>query len=134
MFADPMFKTFMSLVLCVGVLGGIMLFLKKFSRRGKKSKNGGPEMQVLSRVSLQPKSHLFIVKAGDKTLLIGATDHNISNIAELSDESKSINSVKSAFPTVSSVGIPKERAMVSKPKIKDTLSFKSFLADTLAKS
>ena len=133
MFADPLLRTFMSLILCVACLGGIMIALKKYARRTRKSKVGVIDMQVLSRISLQAKSHLYIVKAGNKTLLLGATDHNITNLAELSDTGKSQPSIKSAFPTVGSSPVPKEKAIVPKTKT-DTLSFKSFLAATMAKS
>jgi flagellar biogenesis protein FliO len=110
-----------------------MLYLKKFAGRAKKSKVGGPDMQVLSRISLQPKAHLFVVKVGSKTLLLGATDHNINTLSELSDSQKQLSSPKNAFPKASGDSYTKSKAPITKAKPTDALSFKSFLASTLTK-
>lgn len=79
---DAMIKAFVTLVAGVGALGAILYFVKKYSGKFRNDpENIG--LEVISKVSLQPKSHLFVVKAKGKTLLLGATEHNVSILSEL---------------------------------------------------
>jgi flagellar biosynthetic protein FliO len=82
---EPILQAFLSMGLVVLALIAILYFLKKMAKN-KNSKIHGSDLHVVSRVSIMPKSHLFVVKAEDKTLLLGATDHQISLIADLTNE------------------------------------------------
>lgn len=63
-------------------LAAIVFVIKKFSKSASKD-NHSIDLEILSRKSLSPKSHIFVIKAGHKTLLIGAAEQNISTLADL---------------------------------------------------
>ena len=85
MFEEGMMKAFLTLGICVLFLGGILLIVKKYAKKTKKLKNGF-DLEVISRTSLNQKNHLYVVKAGEKTLLIGVSDHNINTLSDLTEE------------------------------------------------
>lgn len=92
MIENTIIKAF--LILAASVLGIWVLFyfLKKIT--GKYRNINNPiGLQVISKVTIHPKTHLFVVKAGSKFLLIGASDHSISTLADLTEE---YNSAKSS--------------------------------------
>lgn len=75
-------KAFSLLALCVGGIGVLFYFLRKYSSKLTRN-NNTTEMKVTGKLSLMPKSHLFIVKVGDRDLLLGVTDGSINTLAEL---------------------------------------------------
>lgn len=79
-------QAFLTLSLIVLALGGVLLLVKKFVKKTKSVK-GSFGIQVVSKTALSPKNSLFVIKVEDKTLLIGATDHNITTLKDLSESS-----------------------------------------------
>ena len=77
-------KTFLTLSSVVALLAVILFVIKKYSKKNKENINT-LDLKVISRTTLQPKTHVYIVKAGLKTLLLGVSDHNISTLADLSE-------------------------------------------------
>lgn len=55
---------------------------KRYSLSGK----GNGNLKILDSISLGKDSRLCIVKAGQKYLLLGITQHNISLVSELAEE------------------------------------------------
>lgn len=112
-------QTFLTLFAAVAVLGAILLLIKKY---GNKINNNSNllELKILAKMPLPPKSNIYIIKAANKTLLIGTSDKNISTLAELdSDNPQSV----------------KKEIAKRKPEIEaDNLSFTNFLKSTLKKS
>jgi flagellar biogenesis protein FliO len=78
-------QTFGTLLVLTVLLGGGLLLIKKFSKNSK-AKSNGIDIQIISKIGLQPKTNLIVVKAGLKTLLIGTTDHNVSILADLTED------------------------------------------------
>jgi len=65
------------------VLLGILLFvIKKFFIKVQNLNNDN-KIDILSRVNLNNKNSLFIIKIQNKHLLIGSTEKNVNLIAEL---------------------------------------------------
>jgi flagellar biogenesis protein FliO len=121
---NEIYTTFVMLLLLVGVLAVIFLFVKKFARKAQKKLNG-VELEVVSRIALSQKSHLCIVNADKRKLLIGVTDQNISILSDLTDDPKAKSTV---------IKKVEEMANAKKPKpIEDDLSFKSFLKSAFSK-
>ena len=80
-------KAFATLVSVVAGLAGLLMLVKKYAKKGKKIVNQ-IDLHVISKISLQPKSHLYLVKAGENTLLLGVTDHNINTLADLTENNQ----------------------------------------------
>lgn len=81
---DAILKAFLSLSACVAVIWAIFFALKKYSR--KSGLAAGQNLQIISKITVQPKNHLFMIKAEDRTLLIGVSEKNINLIADLTKE------------------------------------------------
>jgi flagellar biogenesis protein FliO len=78
-------RAFFTLICCVAGLGALLFFVKKYVGRSKQ-KLQSLNLEIISRVSLQQKNHLYVVRAGTKTLLIGVSDHSVSTLADLTEE------------------------------------------------
>jgi len=125
---DPnILNTFLTLMASVGILGLLLFFVKKtalnFKKRGAES-----NLEVLSKLSLSQKNNLFIVKAKNKTLLIGVSEKNINLISELETDNSAVNlhsdqilnKIKNTNKTESNVN--------------SDLSFKAFLKSAILKN
>jgi flagellar biogenesis protein FliO len=121
---NEIYTTFMMLLLIVGVLGVVLFFVKKFAKKAQKKISGGVELQVVSRIALQQKSHLCIVKADKRLLLIGVTDNNISILSDLTDDPKAKNFAKTTAGDLAK--LQGENTPI-KESLENDLSFKSFL-------
>ena len=134
MIDDNILKAFLTLILIVGGLAGLFFLLKKFNARAKGIDNN-IGLHVVSKISLQSKTHLYIVKAGEKILLIGVSDHNIRTLADLTDQEEKLPGEikKAAGKGVKMSGVPKPIDN-SKTAEEASLSFKSFLRSSLRKS
>jgi flagellar biogenesis protein FliO len=56
----------------IGALGLAWLLLRALGKRGA-GLSSGP-LRVVQRLSLEPRARLYVVQAGERTLLIGAAD------------------------------------------------------------
>lgn len=131
MFEDSILKAFTTLAICVAGLGALLFILKKVNKKSKLLSGNSVDLQVVSRISLQPKTSLFVVKAGQKTLLVGATEKSVSAIADLTEAP--LPNAFSAGKTLNNSAIkPKSANEIS--SVDSPLSFKSFLKATLQKS
>lgn len=78
-------KTFFVLLSCVAAIGGMFYALKKLTKKYSTPADG-PELKVISKAALNPKSSVYVVKAGGKTLLLGVTDRSVNILSELDSE------------------------------------------------
>jgi len=77
-YASAFFKLLCVLAIIVG--GGVLLrrFANRSTVQGKLR-----QLEVVETVRLSPKQSMHIVRAGDKTLLVGATDQSLALISEI---------------------------------------------------
>jgi flagellar biogenesis protein FliO len=75
-------QSFGILLAAVVVIGGIMMLIKRISQQRIQTK-AAVTLNVLSKITLQPKNHLFVVKVSDKVLVLGVTDSSINILTEL---------------------------------------------------
>ncbi|MBE2188147.1 MAG: FliO/MopB family protein [Desulfobulbaceae bacterium] len=120
-------NTFITLIVAVAILGVLLLFVKRYASKFKS--NLSPiDLKVLSKVSLQPKNHLFVVQAGTRVLLLGVTDKSITPIADLTGkidkntEASAVNQIKKQV-----------RDSRNQTEPDDDLSFKAFIRNVLKK-
>jgi flagellar biosynthetic protein FliO len=121
-------KAFLILASSVGIIALMFYFLKRFTMKIK-DPAGTLNMKIISRLHLGSKSNLYIVNSGQKTLLIGVTDHNISTLADLTDEDKNISQITTGFTRKSNISSSQTQLPVE-----ESLSFKSFLKSSIKKS
>ena len=134
MFDEPLLKSFLSLCSVVAVLAVALFFVKKYAKKAR-IKHNGMDLSVLSRTSLQPKSHLYIVQAGAKTLLLGVSDHSITTLSDLTEDKNKSSFVpakqpqqqtKTVVPLIQPVAVPVN-------KQGNPLSFRNFLSAIVKK-
>jgi len=75
----------LKLVVVLGLVYVALHGLRWLQRNKSKTFAGGATINVLETAGLAPGRSLHLVVVGEKTLLLGATDHQISVLAELSD-------------------------------------------------
>ena len=136
-------KAFLTLGMIVAALGVTLFFVKKYVKKNKKV-SGTDNLEIVSRISLQPKTHLFIVNVGDKKLLLGATDHSVNTLADLTSEGSSGTDEVDVEKALQRLG-RQAKSKMNKPVNKvvskmvpaiddnDSLSFTSFLKSTFKK-
>lgn len=137
MFQDPIVNTFFSLAIIVAVLIIALLLIKKFAIKAKKNKSSNFGLEIISKISLQPKSNLYVVKVGNRKLLIGANEHHISAIADLSKISSNQKASKQDLGLKKEIDVSKEfnkKVASDLQKSADKLSFKAFLNSAFRKS
>ena len=72
----------LSLLAVMVVIWGVVQVLKRLSPGGQ-SFSSGSRIRVLERAYIAPKKAIYIVQIGDKTLALGVTDQQMTNLAEL---------------------------------------------------
>ncbi|OGU38092.1 MAG: flagellar biosynthetic protein FliO [Ignavibacteria bacterium GWB2_35_12] len=126
---SALLKSFLSLVLLVAVLGIILLLIKRIVRKTKQKKQNS-ELSILTRMSLSPKAHLYIVQAENKKLLLGVTDHHVSLVHDYSKP----NQLPDLINSDDSTAITKEMLKQKPIKTDDqSLSFGNFLKTAFKK-
>ncbi len=71
-----------SLLSLVAVCALAWFVLRAAARRGFGTRPGGV-LTVLDRVVLEPRRTLYVVRAGDKVLLVGSGEHGLTTLSEL---------------------------------------------------
>lgn len=81
---ESLLKAFFSLAACVVSLLVVYYFVKKYAtRKGKVASEDGASFSIISRQPLPPKGMIYLVGIGGRRLLIGATEHNVSLLADI---------------------------------------------------
>jgi len=79
-------QLFQSAMALVGVCVAAWLVLRWIAQR-QYGANGAPRnLRVLERVALDPRKSVFLVEAGSRVFLLGASDQSVNTLAELSRE------------------------------------------------
>lgn len=150
---EPILQAFLSLSVVVGLLIAVMFIIKRLVKN-RNSKSNSLDLQIISKASIMPKSHLFVVKAENKTLLVGATDHNISLIADLTNDEQqsSFEQKKPLYKDAKSLALrsnvaktprqlpretikqPINQKIMTKKELEKSLSFSTFLKSAFKKA
>ena len=125
-FDSPIVSAFINLAVIVGILGIILLVIKKFGKRFNGTSDND-SLKIITKSSLSPKNHLYIVEIENKKLLIGANDNSISLISELNGIKD--NNLQSELRNRKG----KNFEDINRNKGVSDLSFKSFLKNSISK-
>lgn len=77
-------QLFQSAIALVGVCVTAWLVLRWIAQRGYGANGAARNLRVLERVALDPRKSVFLVEAGSRVFLLGASDQSVSTLAELS--------------------------------------------------
>lgn len=75
----------LKLLVVIGLIYLALTGLRWLQKSRQQLTTGGATIRVLETTGLAPGRNLHLVIVGEKTLLIGATDHHLSVLAELAD-------------------------------------------------
>ena len=78
-------QSFIILFIAVLILAGFLFFIKKNANKRNQNRIG-INMKVISKISLQAKHHIFVVKVAEKVLVVGVSENNMNVLTELDPE------------------------------------------------
>ncbi len=81
MIDENLLHAFLTLMLCVLGLGIVLFIVKRYSATIAPHKQT-VDMKILGRLPLQ-KATIYTIQAGERTLIIGTTDHSITTLADI---------------------------------------------------
>ena len=121
-------QTFVVLILAVGVIAGIMLLVKKISNK-RMEQRSTINLNVISKITLQPKNHLFVVRAANKLLVLGVTDTSINILTEINadDENSDPANTPQLDTTELLQKVIKKQGTSNVSELQNDLSFMNFL-------
>ncbi len=76
-------KTIIPLLLIVGLLYGVLVFVKKYGISIKGGKQGSVNINILNSQMIMPKKFISVVQVEDKLLVLGVSEHSITLLKEL---------------------------------------------------
>ncbi len=76
-------KALIPLILIVGLLYGVLFFIRKYGVSIKGKGSSLINIKVLSSQMLMPKKYISVVRVEDKILVLGVSEHSISLLKEL---------------------------------------------------
>ena len=76
-------KSFIPLILILGLLFGVLILVRKysFSMNGKKSRS--LNVDVITNQLILPKKYISFVRVQDKVLVLGVSENNITLLKEI---------------------------------------------------
>ena len=101
-------KALLPLVLIIGLLYGAMIFLKRYSFRGKGRDSGLLNIRVLSNKMIMPKKFISVVRVEDKLFLLGLSEHSITLLKEIDSPEDKTNLPSQQFEKESFLKILKK--------------------------
>jgi len=128
-------QTFIVLITAVGVIVVIMFLVKKISMKRLENRTN-INLNVISKITLQPKNHLFVVKAANKLLVLGVTDSSINILTELEpDFEKTITDKSNSNSTDAILKQVISSSMKNKPVANSQdISFINFIKSSIGKN
>ena len=76
-------KAFLPLVLIVGLLYGVLFFVKKYGISFKGKKFNTVPIDVLNSQMIMPKKFISVVRVENNLLVLGVSEHSITLLKEL---------------------------------------------------
>ncbi len=73
-------KVIFVMVLVCAAAFGVIKYVIPHSHLIRKNKNS--KIEILDRLSLEPKKNLYVLKVAQKILLVGITDHSMQTLVE----------------------------------------------------
>ncbi len=121
MIDENLLHAFLTLMLCVLGLGVVLFIVKRYSAKIAPHKQT-VDMKILGRLPLQ-KANIYTIQAGDRTLVVGTTDHSITTLADITP----VIAPAATLPAGKAPVHPAPQDTSPKDPTADNLSFAAFL-------
>ena len=115
MIDETLLRAFLTLLLCVAGLGVVLFIVKRYSSKIAPQRTT-LELKAIGRLPLH-KGAVYAIQVGGRTLLIGATEHSINLLTDITEDQ--IQVLSNAHP------VEDEHSIVVEPSA--SLSFGSFI-------
>ncbi|MDR0927910.1 MAG: flagellar biosynthetic protein FliO [Ignavibacteria bacterium] len=128
-------QSFGVLILAVGVIAGVMVLIKKITAQRLEAKTT-INLNVISKITLQPKNHLFVVKVAEKLLVLGVTDNNINILTELDPDDSIVSQVANPKTQATAAAAILNKVAAAPKRADNTttnLSFMNFVKSAIGK-
>lgn len=76
-------KAFIPLLFIVGLLYGVLVFIRRYGVNGKGKKSGSVSIDVISSQMIMPKKYISVVRVEDRLLVLGVSEQSITLLKEL---------------------------------------------------
>lgn len=127
-------KAFLTLAALVGVLGAALYVVRRYAAV-RLSHHTGAQFRVIGQLSLQQKKQIYLLLVADTILVVGAADHSITTLSEITDPATVAALIEAKTPSASLSSLwaqPKEATVSSPPSLpaerpQSILSFSEFL-------
>ena len=84
-------KALIPLLVIIGLLYGVLVFVRRYGISVKGKKSGAVSIDVISTQMIMPKKFISVIKIEDRLLVLGVSEQSITLIKEM-DKSVEINS------------------------------------------
>ena len=135
MIDNNILNAFISMAVIVLVLVAVLIFLKRLAKK-KQDGGSGIGMKILSRQALQHKAQAVVVQVRGRILLLGLTEHNVSLLADLTEEESIVprEDIEKVFPTSNkNMQESLRKAAGNDHNTQQDLSFKAFIKNAFSK-
>lgn len=105
------------LLIVLLVLYLVLWALRKYMLRGKARIGDGTSIKVLESTALAQHQRLYLVRAGDKLLLLGGTDHQISTLAEFAETSSILSELEPEHAQTPAPSFPDILKRIKAPRV-----------------
>ena len=78
-------KAFVTLVGCIAFLGVVLWWVKRKTSRGQAG-NQDLRIRIVARQTLSSKASVAVVEVGEKTYVLGVTEHSVTNLGTTVNE------------------------------------------------
>ena len=117
------------MLLVAGVLALLLFFIKRSANNRIRNGNG-VQMQVVSKLTLQPKVNLYVVKTGGRMIMLGVSDKNVSLLGDLvpsRDKAVELSALQQETLGINQSGQIVKTKPTEQKANSESLSFASFL-------
>lgn len=87
-------KTFLPLILLVGLLYGILYYVRKSGLRINGKSKSPFSINILNTQMILPKKYISVIKIKDKLIVLGISDQSISVLKEFDDDNNDLNLIE----------------------------------------
>ncbi|MBS1538087.1 MAG: flagellar biosynthetic protein FliO [Bacteroidetes bacterium] len=84
MIDETLLRAFLTLLLCVAALGVVLFIVKRYSSKIAPQRTS-LDLKAIGRLPLH-KGAVYAIQVGNRTLLIGATEHSINLLTDITED------------------------------------------------
>lgn len=91
-------KAFLTLTALVAALGAVLYVVRRYTAV-QLTQHTGAQFRVIGQLALQQKRQIYLLLVADKILVVGAADHSITTLSEITDPATIAALIEAKTPT-----------------------------------